>query len=260
MPDKVVLILVDGMRPDGLTQCGHPFAQRLLSLSAHALDAQTVYPPVTLPCHMSLFHSVDPDRHGILSNGYVPQARPIVGLFDQLDRFGKKCAFFNTWEELRDLSRPDHLHTYLCINQHKQPDTDKKITEAAISYLRREQPDFLFLYLGETDEVGGHDAGWMSETYLGCVRNALDCIQDVHAHLPEGYTLIVTADHGGHGRSHGANIPEDMTIPVCFCGPRFAPGQTLEGVSIKDVAVTVAALLGVPKVREWEGSPLCFDD
>ena len=40
-------------------------------------------PSVTLPCHMSLFHSVDPDRHGITTNGYVPQVRPIKGMFDQ---------------------------------------------------------------------------------------------------------------------------------------------------------------------------------
>jgi len=257
MENKVVLVLVDGMRPDGFLGCGHPFAQKLVSLASHALDAQTVMPSVTLPCHMSLFHSVDPDRHGILTNTYVPQVRPIVGLIDQLDQFGKKCAFFNTWEELRDLCRPDHLHTYVVYNQHKQEDTDTKITAAAIDYIRAEQPDFLFLYLGETDEVGGHSAGWMSETYMGSVHKALGCIEKLHANLPEGYTLIVTADHGGHDRSHGTDMPEDMTIPICFCGPDFEPGKALENVSIKDIAPTVAKLLGVPSVREWEGTPLC---
>ena len=68
MGAKVVLVLVDGMRPDAMLACGHPFAQKLVSMSSHALDAQTVMPSVTLPCHMSLFHSVDPDRHGILTN------------------------------------------------------------------------------------------------------------------------------------------------------------------------------------------------
>lgn len=257
MEEKVILVLVDGMRPDGLTACGHPFVQPLLEKASYALDAQTVFPPVTLPCHMSLFHSVDPERHGILSNTYVPQVRPIVGLFDQLDSYGKKCAFFNTWETLRDLSRPDHLYTYVCLNQHKMTDTDRKITDIAIDYIRREQPDFTFVYLGETDEVGGHDKGWMSETYLGCIRNAMDCIQKIYESMPQGYTLMVMADHGGHERRHGENIPEDMTIPVIFCGPRFAPGRKLEGVSLKDVAVTVAKLLEVPKVREWEGTPRC---
>ena len=251
--NKVILILVDGMRPDGQTNCGHPFAEEFRRLSTHAMNARTVMPSVTLPCHMSLFHSVDPDRHGILTNTYVPQVRPIVGLVDQLCKYDKKCAFFYTWEELRDLTRPNHLHTSMCINLHYNENTDEKITDAAIDYIRREEPDFLFLYLGDTDEAGGHSQGWMSEGYLDVVKKAWACIERVYRALPEGYTLITTADHGGHGRSHGSDADEDMLIPICFCGPDFAPDTAIEGVSIKDIPTTIAALLGVPAVKEWEG-------
>ncbi len=253
MNNKVVLVLVDGMRPDGMLECGQPFVNELIKKSTYCLNGRTVMPSVTLPCHMALFHSVDPDRHGMLTNTYVPQVRPIVGLFDQLDKYDKKCAFFYTWEELRDLSRPDHLHTAICFNQHKQKDTDIKITDALIPYIKEELPDFTFLYLGETDEVGGHDCGWMSEQYLKSVNKAFTCIEKLYNNLPEGYTLIVTADHGGHDRSHGEDIPEDMTIPVLFCGPDFAQGNELPECSIKDIAVTVAELLNVPRVKEWEG-------
>lgn len=257
MSEKVVFVLVDGMRPDGQLGCGQPFAKEILKLSAHSMQAQTVMPSVTLPCHMSLFHSVDPDRHGILSNTYVPQVRPIKGLFDQLDNNGKKCAMFYTWEELRDLSRPDHLHTAVCYNQHKQEGTDQMITDAAIAYIKKELPDCLFLYLGETDERGGHSCGWMSEQYMKCVYNAWDCIERLYRNLPEGYTLITTADHGGHNRSHGSTDPQDMTIPICFCGPRFAPNTEIEGLSIKDITPTIAKLLDVPFAPEWEGTPRC---
>ncbi len=251
--EKVVLILVDGMRPDGLLACNHPYTEALLSESASCLTARTVMPSVTLPCHMSLFHSVTPDRHGILSNTYVPQVRPVEGLVERLDNAGKKCAFFYTWEELRDLSRPDHLHTSVCLNLHRQADTDRRITALAADYIESERPDFLFLYLGETDEVGGHAKGWMSETYLGCVHSAMDCVKTIADRLPEGYTLILLADHGGHDRSHGADIPEDMTIPLILRGPRFTPGSTIPEASILDVATTIAALLEVPPAREWEG-------
>ncbi|MBR3929510.1 MAG: alkaline phosphatase family protein [Clostridia bacterium] len=256
MKNKIVLVLVDGMRPDGVEKCGHPYAKTLQSLSSWSMTAQTVMPSVTLPCHMSLFHSVNPDRHGVTTNTYVPQVRPIEGLFDRLDKFEKKCAFFNTWEELRDLSRPDHLHTYVCLNQHKQSDTDTKITRLAIDYIQKEDPDFTFIYLGETDEVGGHSVGWMSDTYLGCINNAFECIQKLHESLPENYTLIVTADHGGHDRSHGTDLPEDMTIPLFLSGPSFEKNKALENVSIKDVAPTIAKLLGVSPAKEWEGKAL----
>ena len=254
--EKVVMILVDGMRPDGLLGCGHPFVDELLKKSAHDLKARTVFPSITLPCHMSLFHGVTPQRHGILSNTYVPQVRPVDGLIDQLNKFDKKCASFITWENLRDLSRPDHLHTCLCMNLHKMEDTDCKITDKAIAYIKEEEPDFLFLYLGDTDEEGGHDNSWMSDIYLQVVNKAVGCIEKVYRNLPEGYTMIVIADHGGHERSHGTDMPEDMTIPVCICGPKFEAGKEMAGTSILDIAPTVAKLLEVPRVKEWEGKEL----
>ena len=256
MSQKVILVLVDGMRPDGMMQCGNPFAEKIVAKSTYSLTAQTVLPSVTLPCHMSLFHSVDPQRHGILSNTYAPQVRPIEGLFDRLDKFDKKCAFFYTWEELRDLSRPDHLHTAMCFNQHKQSDTDTKITKAAIEYINEEAPDFMFLYLGETDEVGGHDCGWMSEQYMKSVSKALSCVENLQNSIDSSYNIILIADHGGHDRSHGSDMPEDMTIPIVCCGPAFEEGKEVTGLSIKDVAVTVAKLLEVSPAKEWEGKSI----
>ena len=253
MSEKVILVLVDGMRPDAMMGCGNPFAQKLIDKSTYSLAARTVIPSVTLPCHMSLFHSVNPERHGVTTNTYVPQVRPIEGMFDVFDKFGKKCAFFYTWEELRDLSRPDHLYYSLCINQHKYTDTDPKMTDAAIEYINKEAPDFLFLYLGETDEVGGHSCGWMSEQYMKSVSKALSCVEKLQSSISDEYTIILIADHGGHDRTHGTEMDEDMTIPMCFCGRKFAAGREVSGLSIKDVAVTVASLLEVPAAKEWEG-------
>jgi phosphopentomutase len=142
------------------------------------------------------------------------------------------------------------------MNLHQSEGTDTTLSDKCIDFVTSVQPDFTFLYLGETDEKG-HDKGWMSEEYLKTVYNAIDCIQRVYENLPEGYTLIVTADHGGHERSHGTTMPEDMVIPILFCGPKFKGNEKLENVSIKDIAVTVAKLLEVPPVREWEGAARC---
>lgn len=53
---KVILILADGLRPDALEACGHPYGKKILEKGSYSLEAETVYPSVTLPCHMSLFH------------------------------------------------------------------------------------------------------------------------------------------------------------------------------------------------------------
>ena len=256
MSKKVILVLVDGMRADAVLGCKNPYAQALLDDSTYTLNARTVMPSVTLPCHMSLFHSVDPDRHGILTNTYTPQVRPIEGLVERLRRVEKHTAFFYTWEELRDLSRPDSLTHACLINQHHIAHTDDKITDAAISYINSENPDFMFLYLGNTDEDGGHDNGWMSEIYMKVVSNALDCVKRLRTSIPAEYDVILTADHGGHDRSHGSDRPEDMTIPLIMNGPSFEKNKQLETASIKDIAPTIVKLLGATPAREWEGTAL----
>jgi arylsulfatase A-like enzyme len=108
----------------------------------------------------------------------------------------------------------------------------------------------------ETDEKGGHDSGWMTDTYLDYIRHAIDNVKRVIEETDGEYTVIVTADHGGHGRGHGSDLPEDMTIPMIFYGDRFNAGEELHDVSILDIAPTIADIMGVPAPREWEGKSL----
>ena len=43
--------------------------------------------------------------------------------------------------------------------------------------------------------------------------------------LPPDTTVIVTADHGGHGRDHGTERPEDVLIPWIAWGAGVEPGK-----------------------------------
>ena len=252
---KVLMILVDGMRPDAITDVA--LAQKVIAASASTMSATTVMPSVTLPCHMSLFHSVDPSRHGTTTNTYAPQVRPVIGLCELLAKNNKTCAFFYDWEELRDLTRPGSLSHAFFTSGAKLGYTqaDSCVTDNAISYLTQQQPDFAFLYLGNPDETG-HRFGWMSEQYLDAVRGAWNEIDRVLLSLPQDYTVIFLADHGGHDRIHGTPCPEDMTIPLMIRGKDFPAGSALENTSILDIAPTVAKLLNVEPDREWEGNSL----
>lgn len=256
MRRKVILISVDGMRPDGFEQCGHPFAETMKRIGSYTLCARTVYPSVTLPCHMSLFHGVPPERHGTLTNTYVPMVRPVTGLFEALRRAGSVNAMYYGWGPIRDVSRPEDLIYSEFIEAYAEQDTDSLLTDSALSRIARNEPDFVFLYLVETDEKGGHDSGWMSEEYLRRVNTAVGNIRRVWETAGNRYTVIVTADHGGHDRMHGTDLPEDMTIPMFFIGPDFAPGRQLENVCLTDLAPTVAKVMGVQPDRAWEGRPV----
>lgn len=252
---KTILILVDGMRSDALEQTAN--AQEVLQNSAYTMTAQTVMPSVTLPCHMSLFHSVDPTRHGTTTNTYMPQVRPIRGLCEVLHGAGKRCAFFYNWEELRDLSRPDTLDfSYFCKGRDiGYGKANNIITDAAISYLSENKTDFAFLYYGFTD-AAGHNHGWMTEPYMDAMKNSWDNINKIVTALPEDYMIIVTADHGGHDRTHGTDLPEDMTIPIVAFQKGQKPDWDFTDATIKDIAPTITALLGVSADAEWEGKCL----
>ena len=254
--NKAILISIDGMRPDGFLNCGNPFAREMMERGSYTLTAKTVIPSVTLPCHTSMFHSVPPERHGISTNIYTPQVRPINGLCEQIAALKGRSAMFYGWEPLRDIARPGSLKYAAYLNAMSEDNTDASLTEMALSCIETRHPDFVFLYLVETDEKGGHPCGWMSEGYLACISKALDCVKKVMDRRYPEYSVIVTADHGGHNRSHGTEMPEDMTIPMFFFGEGFTPGKELSGVSILDIAPTVADVMGVPAADEWEGHSL----
>ena len=254
--EKVILISVDGCRPDALAACGHPFVDELKRRAAYTFTARTVYPSVTLPCHLSLFHSVPPQRHGTLTNDYVPPVRPVPGLFEQLHAAGLHSAMYYGWEPLRDVARPKSLTWAGYYNAYAAEHTDTILTDMALQRLATHEPDFVFLYMVETDEKGGHDSGWMTDTYMDYVRCAMDNVQRVVEAAGSEYTVIVTADHGGHDRTHGTDLKEDMIIPQFYLGPRFIPGRDLGEVSLLDIAPTIADLMGVCPAREWEGHSL----
>lgn len=252
MSRNVILILADGMRPDAIEHL--PYVQQLLPRCAYTMQAQTVFPSVTLPCHMSLFLGVPPERHGITTNVYTPPVRPVDGLFEQLNHMGKISAAFYDWEQLRDLWRPGCLD-YAQFTRSNEVVNDRRHTDAAIAYIREKTPDFVFLYMGYPDDAG-HDQGWMSPHYLEAVRASWDNIRKVVEQFADSYTILITADHGGHDRIHGSDSKEDMTIPLLLLGPDFRPGQLDGPVSILDIAPTIAKLTDVHPAREWEGRVL----
>ena len=166
--------------------------------------------------------------------------------------------FFN-WEQLRDLNRPGTMDRVYYERLRKFDNepllSDISVTDQCLSYMPQNEPDFVFLYLGVTDELG-HKFGWMSKEYLAAVQNAVQCIRRAKETLSQTYHIIVTADHGGHDRSHGTDLPEDMTIPIILHGPCFEAGKKITGMNIKDIAPTIVDVLGVKKPDDWEGKSI----
>jgi predicted AlkP superfamily pyrophosphatase or phosphodiesterase len=250
----VVLIMIDGLRPDAITSDRCPNLHSVIARGASTMRATSIMPSISLPCHMSIFHSVPPARHGITTNDWSPMARPLPGLVDVASAAGRSCGFVYNWEQLRDLGRPGALdYAYFRDTAHNMLNGDHVIAVEAARAIREEQLDFLFVYLGTVD-ASGHAFGWMSDEYLTQVHQVDREAGLVLNALPSDAHVLIHSDHGGHERTHGADSADDMTIPWIIAGPRIRRSIELDTrVSLLDTAPTLIHLLDLKPHREWEG-------
>ncbi len=65
--------------------------------------------------------------------------------------------------------------------------------------------------------------------------------------------MILTADHGGHGRNHQSDDPLDIEIPWLIWGSGIAQGRVIDCVSTVDTASTVREVLGIPAIDSMQG-------
>jgi predicted AlkP superfamily pyrophosphatase or phosphodiesterase len=80
----VLLISIDGMRPDYVTRAdAHhlriPYLRSMLASGAHAEGVQGVFPTVTYPSHTTLVTGVWPSEHGIVNNTRFDPERKLSG-------------------------------------------------------------------------------------------------------------------------------------------------------------------------------------
>ncbi|MBP7692858.1 MAG: alkaline phosphatase family protein [Anaerolineales bacterium] len=249
----VVFFMIDGLRPDAISAARCPAVAALLARGAATRQATSVMPSITLPCHMSIFHSVPPTRHGVTTNEWSPMARPLPGLFEVAHAAGRRCAVFYNWEPLRNVSRPGSLAYAYFRDNVLTPLGDQVTAETAVQVMAAERFDFAWVYFGTVDEAG-HAHGWLSDGYFEQLARADQALQLVLQSLPADSHVLLHSDHGGHERTHGTPAAEDMTIPWVVAGPRIRPGFTLPApVSLLDTAPTLARLLDIAPHPQWEG-------
>jgi predicted AlkP superfamily pyrophosphatase or phosphodiesterase len=255
-PSPVIFIMTDGMRPDAIAAANTPVLDAFQQRAAYTMKAQSVVPSITLPCHMSIFNSVPPSRHGILENDYHPMVRPVTGLIEHLHRNEVRAGMYYNWDYLRDVYRPGYLHTCFYANTAYNPDGDVIVVDHACEAIQRSAAEFYFVYLGTVDTMG-HAMGWMSELYLLQVEAIDGLIGRVLDAAPDTAHVLIHSDHGGHERTHGTDSPEDMTIPWMLAGPNIKQNYEIQQkVTLLDTAPTITALFGLPSHRDWEGQPI----
>lgn len=251
----VVLVIVDGLRPDAIGQVDSPHFDDLMRNGTFSLSARSVAPSVTLPAHMTVFHSVPPERHGVLDNADRPARHLGPGLFEQVHAESGSAAMIYSWGPLREVARPGSLNLahFERLDLANLPGSDDPTVGVAVPLIETAAFDFVFVYLGAVDETG-HAHGWMSEKYLRQVEITDGHVGRLAGAMGADDVMLIAADHGGHDRGHGTDSPEDMTIPWLLTGRGVRRGVDLDTpVSLLDIAPTLAALLDIPAARHWQG-------
>jgi len=253
---RVLIISIDGMRPDAITLAPMPNLQSLMQSGAYTLTAQTIYPSATLPAHSSMLTGTCSSAHGILWKDYQPEkgyARG-VSLFTLAKRYSLYTVMFVGKEKLRQITPPETTDVYRFIN-----DRDLVIAELAPPELKTGF-DLAFIHSPPPDFMG-HEYGWMSDEQFSVLRRADEALGNLLTGLDaEGMRqdtlIIVTADHGGHEQTHGSKSPEDMTIPWIVAGPGVVPGEISVPVNTTDTAATAAWALHLDLPADWVGLPV----
>lgn len=262
--NKVLLVSIDGLRPDALADS--QYYEELKSLGRYTLNAQTINPSVTMPAHMSMFHSVAANVHNMTTNVYKPSPTLRNGITETLAAAGLTSAMFLDWERIQCLTKAYNDTERYFISGRPTGDEwwyEASTTELCLEVLNHATntpTDLTFLYFALGDSMG-HDYMWLSDEYRWGVDHILKNLLSLIKALPEDYTVIITADHGGGGDngdySHGSANVVDMTIPMFIIGDGFEGGKALNfGVSILDIAPTIADVLDVDPEHYWVGKSM----
>ena len=68
--ERVIVISVDGLRPDAIDAADARTLKSLIARGAYCPKAQTIRPSITLPSHTSMLTGLDFNRHGVVWNNY----------------------------------------------------------------------------------------------------------------------------------------------------------------------------------------------
>ena len=285
---KVLLIGIDGVRPDVLAEVATPHIDALVLEGWYTAEARTTTPSVSGPAWSSMLTGVWPDKHGVTNNNFtgrnyaqypsflarLEEVRPELATFAALD-----------WLPLAELEGGDPVIPP-AIDAREIVDgydlgwgeADGEVTARAVQHLGAADPDALFVYLGNPDETS-HRNGSIGAEYRDAIALAdshvgmlVDAIRARPAYADEDWLILISTDHGRRADGgHGGASPEEMTIFIVASGPATGTwhGQATSPATatqpaprpptfIVDVAATALDHLGIASDTAWQldGMPL----
>lgn len=271
--ERVVIISIDGLRPDRLLLADTPVLHAMVKEGAYTFWAKTTAVSITLPSHVSMLTGVTPGKHGIEWNDDLPLSTIVYPyyptIFETAKLGGYTTAMVAGKSKFSPLTKPGTLD-YVFLPE-KNLDADSLVADEAVKAIKQIKPDLLFVHFPCVDRAG-HHFGWGSSEQLTAIALADVAVGRVLAALDEAGVrqstfIIVTADHGGAGKTHGADDARSRHIPWIATGPGVRKNFDLTQLAdlelrTEDTAATALYLLGAPLPMYLDGKPVlsAFDN
>ena len=292
--ERVILISVDGLRPDAVTTLGKqtlPNFYRLRAEGAFTDNARTDYDiTVTLPNHTCMITGRRVQGHQ--GHNWLENAAPTetlhekkgaytASMFDVAHDAGLNTALFASKDKFvvfddsyDEDSGADNAHGKDKLDIYQQASsgehalaTAEPVVDRLITELADHPCQLVMLHILDPDAAGHHD-GWMSDSYLNAVKRADTMLGRVLAFIESDpqyagkTTLILTSDHGGIHLNHGwAELPEDYTIPFYVWGADATPGADLyqlNPTTRRDPGTTRPDYTGKQPIRNGDAANLAL--
>lgn len=265
---KVLVIGIDGVRPDVLAGVSTPNLDALIAGGAYSDRATTTRPTLSGPAWSSMLTGVWPAKHGVTSNTFkgsryteypdfltrIESVRPELDTFVAADwlplvRGDSVAPLFGDAPDRKVV-----LDGYAL----GWAEADAASVDSAVAALREGDPDALFVYLGNPDETS-HRTFSIGAAYRGAIAEAdrqvgrlLRAVEDRPGYDGEDWLVLVSTDHGRRpDGGHGGESEAERTIFFLAHGRSVVPGPIPGTPRIVDVAVTALAHLGIAPDPEW---------
>ena len=264
---KVLIISVDGTRPDALQAASAPNLKGLLDGAAYSFRAQTAGGPEDLPIsgpgYSSMLTGAWCAKHRVCDNDFTASRFDLYPIFFCRLRAARPEAVIESIVRWSPLS----TNLITCADVDLAPANDAAAAQEGVRLLQETDPDVLFFHLEDVDTTG-HSFGFSPESpeYLAAIETADGRVGDLLQALrarptfpQEDWLIFALTDHGGSGKDHHARIPECMTIFfIAAGGAHVVPGEMDPPPRIVDLAPTAMTFLGLAIDGAWglDGQPV----
>ena len=265
---KVILIGIDGVRPDVLAEVDTPHLDGLIAAGAYSDRATTTRPTVSGPAWSSMLTGVWPEKHGVLGNDFAGNRyAEFPDFLTRIEAVKPELETFVAADWLPIVAAdaggpligdaPDHK-VVLDGYELGWAEADAALVDSAVAALRDGDPDALFVYLGNPDETS-HRAFSIGERYRAAIAEAdrqvgrlVAAIRARPSQAREDWLVLVSTDHGRRpDGGHGGDTEAERTIFLLAHGPSVIPGPIAGAPRIVDVAVTALAHLRIAADAAW---------